>query len=271
MSVNAMLAYVPAFVLAFFRLAGLMLASPLFGSGNIPKRVKVLFGAVATMGMMSAIQSPAQAAIQFPPTMIQLAFAIGGELIFGLLMGMIVSFTFYAAQWSGELIGQQIGFNMGAALDPAYGGGGTLIGDMYFMLALVVFFAVDGQRLLLMAVYDSFQTQKLMSLTFGPGLFDMFVNLFTTSTVLAMRLAAPTFFTMLVVDLAMGCIGKAMPQFNVMSAGVSVRSMLGIVVLIIGLGLTCEAMNGNINLGLDAFGAAYTAGDTAGHTGAAHG
>ena len=141
--------------------------------------------------------------------MLQLAMAIGGELIFGLAMGMIVSFTFYCVQWAGELIGQQIGFNLGEALDPAYSGSGTLVGDLYFMLATVVFFAIDGHRILMTAVYESFQSQQLLSLTFNANLFDTFVDLFTTATVLAMRLAAPTFFTMLVVDLAMGCIGQS--------------------------------------------------------------
>ena len=251
MSVEQMLAFVPAFVLAFFRLLGLMLASPLFGSANIPKRVKILFAAVATMGMMSALPPPGPNGVQFPPTMPELVLAIGGEMVFGLAMGMIVSFTFYAVQWAGELIGQQIGFNMGETLDPAYGGGGTLISDLYFMLALVVFFAASGHRILLMAVYESFSTQKLLTLTFGQGLFEMFLNLFTASTILAMRLAAPTFFAMLVVDLAMGCISRAMPQFNIMSAGVSLRGMLGILIVIVGLGLACEAMAGNLRWGLD--------------------
>lgn len=260
MSLDDMLNFAPAFVLAFFRLAGLMLASPLFGSANIPKRVKVLFAAVATLGMMSAVQPD----VQFPPTMIQLTMAIAGEMFFGLAMGMIVSFTFYAAQWAGELIGQQIGFNLGEALDPAYSGSGTLVGDLYFMLAQIIFFAIDGHRTLMSAVYQSFRSQKLLSLSFDSNLFDTFINLFTTSTVLAMRLAAPTFFTMLVVDLAMGCIGRAMPQFNVMSAGVSLRSMLGVVILIIGLGLTCEALEGNFRLGLLTFFNAYAGADHGG-------
>ena len=39
MSVFEALVFVPTFVLAFFRIAGMMLFAPLFGSARIPRRV----------------------------------------------------------------------------------------------------------------------------------------------------------------------------------------------------------------------------------------
>jgi flagellar biosynthesis protein FliR len=36
----------------------------------------------------------------------------------------------------------------------------------------------------------------------------------------------------------LGCIGKAMPQMNVMAMGLSIRSILGVVILVLGLQLT---------------------------------
>ena len=117
------------------------------------------------------------------------------------------------------MIGQQIGFNLSEVFDPQFGQAGSLVGDMYFMITLIVFLSINGHLMLLKAVHESFKSVPLMSLGFDRNLFDTFTQLFTTATTLAMRLAAPMFFTMLVVDLAMGCIGKAMPQFNIMSAG----------------------------------------------------
>jgi flagellar biosynthesis protein FliR len=49
--------------------------------------------------------------------------------------------------------------------------------------------------------------------------------------------------TMLVVDVALGFIGKSVPQINVMNAGLTLRSGLGIAVLIVGLMLTSEIMH----------------------------
>jgi len=235
--------FIPAFTLAFFRLAGLMIMSPLFGSAKIPKRVKLFFAAVATLGMVSALPSD----VVFPPTWAGLALDIGGELVFGLAMGSIVSFTFIAAQWAGEMIGQQIGFNLSETFDPQFGQAGSLVGDLYFMLTLVVFLITGGHRVLLEAVYHSFKAVPLLDMGMNQPLFNTFIDLFREATILAMRLAAPIFFTMLVVDLAMGCVGKAMPAFNIMTAGIPVRSIIGLIVLIIGVGITTDAVSGSLD------------------------
>src|SRR5690349_11629651 len=99
---------IPTFVLVFFRVAGLMLAAPLFGSANIPRRVKVLLAIVLAFGLAPSVGRPA-----LPETVWALAAGIGGELIFGIAMGMALSFTFIAANWAGEIIGQQMGLNLG--------------------------------------------------------------------------------------------------------------------------------------------------------------
>src|SRR5687767_14136673 len=127
--------FVCLFVLVFFRTAGLMLAAPLFGSSKIPRRVKVMLALVMAAGLVNGVEMPAR----MPADVLLLTFAIGGELIFGLIMGLGLSLTFIAISWAGEIMGQQMGFNLAESFDPAMGSGGSLVGDLYFMLTLVIF------------------------------------------------------------------------------------------------------------------------------------
>ena len=64
--------------------------------------------------------------------------------------------------------------------------------------------------------------------------------------ILTLIVAAPMLVTMLVVDLALGCIGKAMPQMNILTAGLSVRSLLGVGVLLVGLVITKDALSNQL-------------------------
>lgn len=235
---NAAINFIPTFVLVFFRMAGLMIMSPLFGSTRVPRRMKVMFASVASLGAVGAIHQP----VQFPDSLWELTFAIGGEICFGLAMGLIVSLTFIAAQWAGEMIGQQMGLNLSEVFDPQFGQAGSLIGDLYFMLTMILFLLIGGHRILMAAVQESLITAPPLSLAFDAPLFEILLDMLTAATVLALRLAAPMFFTMLVVDLVMGCIGRAMPQFNIMTAGLSIRAMVGILVLILGITLSSEAL-----------------------------
>ena len=235
MTANDLIKIVPAsFVLVVVRLAGMMLFAPLFGSSRIPRRVKALLVIILAFGVTGGLDLPTE----LPPSTWELTAAIGGEMAFGLAMGMILSLVFIAAQWAGEMIGQQMGLNLGTVFDPQFGGQGSVLGDMYFMLTLVVFLAVGGHRSMLEGVRDSFEHLPLMTVAVDRTLFDTLTGLLGGATVLAVRLAAPMLVTMLIVDLVLGLIGKTMPQMNVMSAGLTLRSVVGMVIVIVGLSLT---------------------------------
>jgi flagellar biosynthetic protein FliR len=246
MSFEQFILLIPTFVLAFFRIAAMMLFAPLFGSSRIPRRVRVMLASVLTLSIV-----PTLPPVMLPETLWGLTAAIAGEMTFGLAMGMVLSFVFIAAQWAGEIVGQQMGFNLSEVFDPSFGAQGSIVGELYFMLTLVVFLTVGGHHAMLIGLRESFDSLPLLTLGMSTPLFDTIVGFFQGATVLAFRLAAPMLVTMLVVDLALGLIGKMMPQMNVMAMGLSLRSALGLVVLILGLSLTSDVITGGL---LDAMG-----------------
>lgn len=223
---------VVSFVLTFFRVAGLMLMAPLFGSGRVPRRVKLMMAAVMALAMMSSLQTSHWL---MPQNMGQMVVGLLGEILFGLLLGMIVSLVFIAAQWSGSMISQQIGLSMSEVIDPQFGAGGAIIGDLYFMLTTAAFLIAGGHRQLVIGTHESLVQLPPMSLVIDQNLFDTLLKAMAAATILAMRLAAPLFVTMIVVDVAIGCISKTVPQLNVMSAGMALRSILGVVVMYVGV------------------------------------
>src|SRR4029079_19192300 len=127
---------------------------------------------------------------------------------------------------------------------------------MYFMLTMVVFLSprVAGHRALIMGVRNSFEVVPLLSAGMSRSLLDTLVGIFQSSAALAIQLAAPMLMTMLIVDLALGCIGKAMPQMNVMAMGLSIRAVLGVVVWVLGLQVTGNLLRGiHLGWGQEAF------------------
>jgi flagellar biosynthetic protein FliR len=243
MALGGLSEFAQVFVLVVFRLGGMMLFAPFFGSAKIPKPVKVLITLVLAAGMCPGVKAPAGLDSL---TIWQLTVGIAGEIIFGFAMGMVLSLVFIAAQWAGELIGQQMGFNMSEVFDPQFGQAGSLVGDMYFMLTLVIFLMLRGHYAILHSVRASFDALPLLSVGMSKPLFGLLMGLFTSCTTLAIQLAGPMIVTMLVVDLALGAISKTMPQINVMTAGLTMRSLVGLVVLIVGISLTATVLQSSI-------------------------
>ncbi len=244
----------PVFVLVLFRVAGMMIFAPLFGSRRVPRRVRAMLALVIAFSMVSSVKQ----AVVFPPSAWQTAVAIGGEMMYGLAMGMILSFVFIAVQWAGEIIGQQMGLNIGAVLDPQFGSQGSVVSDAYFMLLLVIFLVVRGHHAMLRGLHDSFSSLPLLSVYIDRPLFETLIGLFHASTTLAMQLAAPMMVTILVVDLSLGFIGKTVPQMNVMSAGMTLRSVIGMIVLIAGLVMSSQVMSSAVLDGMHSVRQAWT-------------
>ena len=231
------------FALVFFRIAGLMVFAPLIGSARIPKRIKLLFAAVLTLAMMGSMP----AAVKIPQEPWLLALGIGGELAFGLALGTVLSLVFVAAQFAGGVAGQQMGFNLAGTFSPQSDIGNAPLSDLYFILTLMLFLLMDGHHAMMLGIRNSFDYLPPLSVTFDAHLMDVVVGMLMGATTLAVRVAAPISVAMLVVDLSLGMVGKTIPQMNLMSVGLSLRAMAGLVIVILGLGLTAAVLSTALN------------------------
>lgn len=233
-------ALLPSFAAALTRVGAMFIFAPFFGSAKIPKRVKALT-AIALAFCVTANLPP----VAWPPTVWHLAAGIAGELLFGLAMGTTMSLVFVGAQWAGEVIGQQLGFNLGQVFDPQFAGG-TVISDMLYMLSLTIFLFLNGHHALMIALNDSFAHLPVFTAGVGDGALEVIFGLMTSCTTLAMKLSAPILATMIVTDLVLGFLSKTMPQLNIMSMGQNLRALIGMGVLVAGLVITSETMTGAI-------------------------
>jgi flagellar biosynthetic protein FliR len=91
----------------------------------------------------------------------------------------------------------------------------------------------------------------LLSVNVNANLLDLLFGMLQSATTLALQLAAPILVTMLVVDLSLGLLGKTMPQFNIMSAGITLRAIAGMLVLIVGIALTGTVIRDAITEAMD--------------------
>jgi flagellar biosynthetic protein FliR len=111
---------------------------------------------------------------------------------------------------------------------------------------------------MLAGVRDSFTALPLLSVGVDRTVFDTTIGLLGGATVLAIRLAAPMLVTMLIVDLVLGLIGRTMPQMNVMSAGLTLRAVVGLLVVILGIALTASVLTSAVTHAMEQARAGWT-------------
>jgi flagellar biosynthetic protein FliR len=232
--------FAPAACAAFCRVIGMIALVPALA--RLPLRVRGVIAIAITAGSVPAVT----VAPHWPGNWLMNGMALGAEVLIGLALGMAVSLVFVAARWAGDLIGQQSGLGLGQVLDPMNSDGGSPIGEMYSLLCTVVFFTVNGHHALLRSLHASFSALPLLGMGRGLSIVPLVVGLLKASTMLAIQLAAPVAVTMLIVDLVLVVVARGLPQINLMSSGLAVRSLVTMGVMLVGVAIAARAIGAGV-------------------------
>jgi len=106
----------PGFVLVLFRVAGLLVAAPLFGSNAIPARLKVALSLTIAAVVFPLVAPTLPADITVGTALI----GVIGEMSIGLTIGLGVTLMMVGVQTAGMLIGQQAGIALASVIDPSW-------------------------------------------------------------------------------------------------------------------------------------------------------
>jgi flagellar biosynthetic protein FliR len=232
----------PLFLLVFFRMAGLMVAAPLFGSAVIPPAAKAFLALVLAVLLFPLAGRPGA-----PPSadLGTLALAAAGETAVGLIIGFAAALLFAAAQYGGQLVDQEMGLMMANVVDPISNEMVSVVGQFKMFFSMIVWLLIDGHHFLLQAAAESFATIPPM----GASLPDA-AALHAADTMMgslfrvAVQVAAPAAATLFLVTVATAFIARAVPEMNVFVLGFGLRMAVGLVALAVGTELFVRGFSG---------------------------
>ena len=212
---------------------------------EVPPRLRDRFDRLAAKsGRPDTALGPDEFRFQapIPPTLVDYAWIVGGELALGVVLGLGVFTILSGLQLAGEMIDQQAGLALAEIFNPGFGANGSITGTLLFWLgvaALLMMEPVNGHLMLVSALVETFQTLPLGEAYVSLSAVELLRDLVHQSLVLAIQVAAPLLATMSLVALAMGYLGHTVPQINVLVVGFPVRVLVNLLVL--GLSLSGAA------------------------------
>lgn len=232
------------FLLAFFRLAGVVMAAPLFGSPMVPRTVKVFLSLILAMVLLPVVQ---KTGVTVEPHAGAYLLAVFGETAVGVMIGFAASLLFAGVQLGGRLIDQEMGLTMAEVFDPLSDVQVSIVGQFKLLLSIVVYLLIDGHHFLIQAASDSFAAVPILGLRFSDGLaLHLSDTLVRDLFVAAVKIAAPAMATLFLVTIATAFMARTVPEMNVFALGFALRIGVGLLVLAVGVGLFVQgfqAMN----------------------------
>ncbi len=214
------------FALALVRTTAWIAICPPFNSPAVPRRIRVGLSAAIALLLAGRI-APAIDVEMDTASFVMLAIAQIGA---GLALGFLVYMMFMAVQAAGDLIDLQIGFALGAVLDPLSGNSASPVGRFHQLLALTLLFAIDGHTLVVRGYLRSVEAVPLGGVDLGQLAAEL-TQLLGAFFVAAVEIGLPVLSALFLAEIALGLLGKAAPQMNILMIGFAAKGFMAVVLL----------------------------------------
>ena len=221
------------FTAVLARTGGLFLFGPMFASEQTPRRVKL---ALAVALALVVTPHVGLHPISPPETLVGYGVLIAAEVGIGAALGFGTLLVFVAAQMAGQAISQQMGVALGGIINPQFDEDTSAVGQLYFLLAWGVFLLAGGHRALVDILLQTFRAIPPGQGVLSRPVIETLVALSGESFSAAVRLAAPVLVALVASEMAVGLLGRTVPQLNTLVVGFPVRIVLGLSVLLFSLG-----------------------------------
>jgi len=223
-------AYLDTFLLVFVRILGVMLIVPVLGNGSIPALTKASFALFLSLIMINV--APVQAPVSSGQP-IAFGVVVILEFVTGYLIGFSAYVVFSILSLAGQFIDMQIGFSMVNVFDPMSQIQLTITGNLYYYILMMITIVTNAYHFFIRAMVDSFRAIPLGGMVLSPGLYDAIIRYMVTFFDVALRIASPIFFVMLITNVVLGVLARAVPQLNMFVIGFPIKILFGLITIYI--------------------------------------
>ena len=216
------------FIFIFIRIGAIMMLAPVFGYRSVPLRCRIGFSLLLAYLLFPIVYD---VRLYVSPQLVAFAMAVIQEVVIGLIIGFATTLLFAGVQLSGQIIGIQMGFTIANIIDPQSQMQTSVISQFKYLLVLFIFLAIDGHHFLLRATAASFEAIPLLKVTLSDTLISQIIRMSAEVIVIGIKIGAPTMASLLLVEMGMGIIARAVPQMNIFIVGLPLKIGIGLLAL----------------------------------------
>jgi flagellar biosynthetic protein FliR len=238
-AITPLLSHLQGYLWPLVRIGAFVMVMPLVSGSFVPVRVRLLLALALTAVIVPAIPSTTS------PEFLSLAglMTMAQEIAIGVAIGFSLQLVFDAITLGGQVIAMSMGLGFAVFVDQTRGVNVPVLGQLFLVLAALVFLALDGHLTLIRFVASSFHWLPIagggLDAVAIAGILEWSSQLFSVAT----RLALPAITALIVVNLSFGVMSRAAPTLNLFAVGFPVAMLLGFVVIFLNLATLQEIVS----------------------------
>lgn len=238
------------FLLILARMSSFLVAWPLLGGVNVPAPVKVLLSLLLSLVFFPVLKSSMTIEVLGIAHMIVCVFK---EVIVGLSLAFVSYLFFYAVQVGSELIAISMGITSAQMFNPTMAVSMTPIDHFYSIFAGLFFLLLNGHHIFLTGLLHSYDVMPAGRTGFGVESFSQIALVGKEVLIIGFQLSAPVLVSILLINISMAIIGRAVPQMNVLLTSMSVNVLVGIIILVLSVPLFWKEFNDSSQFFMETF------------------
>jgi flagellar biosynthetic protein FliR len=215
-----------SFLTVVSRTGGIVAALPMLSGRTVPAQIKV--GLVLMLGLVSA------PTIHLPPIPQDSAIMAAGlvsEVLIGFVIGLAVRLLFSALEIAGEVVGTQMGFSMAQLLNPLTMQSTPMVGQLFSVIASLVFLSLNAHMMVVAAIVSSYESIPPFGASLSPAIGEEVLRLSQHMFVVAVQLAGPVLVAVLLINILLAMLGRAVTQINVFVLSFPLTIAAGLLIL----------------------------------------
>ncbi len=212
------------------RIGGTIVTAPIFGSRNFPVQLKIALTFFLSLIVYPLIQTTVRID---PTTFLDFGFYLINELIIGLFIGLILTVFFNFIYLAGGIIDREIGFAMVNVVSPMDESEMPISSNLFYVFCILIFLQLNLHHQLITGIVVSFSEIPIGSGFLSVNGTSVLLDVFVMSFIVGFKIASPFVIIILIANIILGLLAKAMPGMNVFILGLPFKIFFGLLLFIV--------------------------------------
>lgn len=224
---------------AFIRILSIFVVSPIF-SKSMPNIAKICLSLSFAFIIVNVFPLSSPLEIR---NVIELVAEIVKQVAIGAILSFIM-YTFFAVPlFAGQIIDFQTGFSFAQSMDASLGAQLGLTSRFLRTIMLLMFFLTDSHHIMFRVLYNTFVNIPPGAPIFTAEITNVYLDIFINSIDMAIRMAMPLTAAILITEILLGVVMKAVPQINFFVIGFPLKILISFIMLLVFIPVFCNMCN----------------------------
>lgn len=221
-----------AFILVLIRVSVFFALWPIFGVASVPAVAKIFTSLIISIILFPNIEWRSLSADLGSMVIVTMVLR---EVMIAMILTFVARTLFYSVNVCGRLVSTTIGLSSAQMFNPSMEMSVNTLEQMQLMFATLIFLTWGGHHIFLTAMSESFQILPLSaSFTSLPSV-ETLSSLAQQVVVVGLKLSGPLIAIIFFMNVALGLVGRAVPQINVLITSFPANIMTGFFILLVTL------------------------------------